>query len=283
MFDASLETPLTDLPTDSRSCRRAFDDLRDGFRHRQLWLHLGWQDIKQRYRRSVLGPFWITIATGVSAIAMGVLYGTLFNLDVPEFLPYVALGFIIWNLIQGSILEGADVFMSNEGLIKQLPTPLSVHVYRLVWRQIILFAHNIVIYIGIFIVFPRQLHWTALAAIPGLALIAINAVWVSLLFGILATRYRDIAPLLGSIVQLLFYMTPIIWTEETLAGTSNADRAKIAEINPLYHFLDIVRAPLLGQEQQLYHWGIVLAVTVVGCLVTLVAMRNYRSRVSYWV
>ena len=271
------------IESSSRSFRRAFQDLREGFNHRELWLLLGGQDIKQRYRRSVLGPFWITIATGVSAIAMGLLYGTLFNLDVGEFLPYVALGFIIWNLIQGSILEGADVFMSNEGLIKQLPTPLSVHVYRLVWRQMILFAHNIVIYIGIFIFFPRQLYWTAFLAIPALALIAINAVWVSLVFGILATRYRDIAPLLGSIVQLLFFMTPIIWTEKTLEGTGNEGRARIAEINPLYHFLDIVRTPLLGGDQQLYHWVIVLIITVVGWGIALLALRNYRSRVAYWV
>ncbi|MFD3809400.1 ABC transporter permease [Rhodococcus sp. NPDC058639] len=271
------------LGKSSRTFRRAFQDLRDGFTHRELWLLLGWQDIKQRYRRSVLGPFWITIATGVSTIAMGLLYGTLFNLDIAEFLPYVALGFIIWNLIQGSILEGADVFMANEGLIKQLPTPLSVHVYRLVWRQMILFAHNIVIYIGIFIVFPQHLSWTALAAIPALALIAINAVWISLVFGILSTRYRDIAPLLGSLVQLLFFMTPIIWTEKSLAGTGNEDRARIAEINPLYHFLDIVRTPLLGGDQQLYHWVIVLIITVLGWGLALVTMRNYRSRVAYWV
>lgn len=268
---------------DSRSFRRAIGDLREGLGHHQLWFHLGWQDIKQRYRRSVLGPFWITIATGVSAVAMGLLYGTLFGMDIASFLPYVTLGFIIWNLISGSILEGADVFVSNEGLIKQLPTPLSVHVYRLVWRQMILFAHNIVIYVVIFAVFPQPLHWTALAAIPGLALIAVNAIWVSLLFGILSTRYRDIAPLLGSIVQLLFFMTPIIWTEKTLEGTGNEGRARIAEINPLYHFLDIVRSPLLGTDQQLYHWVIVLAVTVVGWAAALLAMRNYRSRVAYWV
>jgi len=281
----SAPSVLDDAPIESssRTFKRAFKDLREGFNHRELWLHLGWQDIKQRYRRSVLGPFWITIATAVSAVAMGLLYGTLFNLDLAEFLPYVTLGFIIWNLIQGSILEGADVFMSNEGLIKQLPTPLSVHVYRLVWRQMILFAHNIVIYFVILIIFPQPLKWTAVFAIPALALIAINAVWVSLVFGILATRYRDIAPLLGSLVQLLFFMTPIIWTEKTLQGTGNEGRARIAEINPLYHFLDIVRTPLLGGDQQLYHWVIVLGVTVVGWALALVVLRNYRSRVAYWV
>ena len=147
---------------------------------------------------------------------MGGLYSKLFNLPLAEHLPYVTLGLIIWNLINASILEGADVFVANEGLIKQLPTPLSVHVYRLVWRQMILFGHNIIIFVVIAIIFPQPWKWTDLAVIPALALIVLNCVWVALCFGILATRYRDISPLLFSLVQLLFYMTPIIWNDQTL-------------------------------------------------------------------
>ena len=146
---------FTDAAAQSQTLSRAWGDLVDGFGKRELWLHLGWQDIKQRYRRSVLGPFWITIATGTTAVAMGGLYSKLFHLELSEHLPYVTLGLIIWNLINAAILEGADVFVANEGLIKQLPTPLSVHVYRLVWRQMILFAHNIVIFVVIAIIYPE--------------------------------------------------------------------------------------------------------------------------------
>ena len=128
----------------------------------------------------------------------------------------MTLGLIIWNMINASILEGADVFIANEGLIKQLPTPLSVHVYRLVWRQMILFAHNIVIYVVIAFIFPKPWSWADLSVIPALLLIMLNCVWVSFCFGILATRYRDIGPLLFSVVQLLFFMTPIIWNDDTL-------------------------------------------------------------------
>src|ERR1700678_4612075 len=145
-----------DAAAQSRTFPRARGDLVSGFNRRELWLHLGWQDIKQRYRRSVLGPFWITIATGTTAVAMGGLYSKLFHLQLSVHLPYVTLGLIIWHLINASILEGADVFVANEGLIKQLPTPLSVHVYRLVWRQMILFAHNIVIYLIIAMIYPQQ-------------------------------------------------------------------------------------------------------------------------------
>lgn len=274
---------FVDAASQSRTFGRARKDLVDGFARRELWLHLGWQDIKQRYRRSVLGPFWITIATGTTAVAMGALYSKLFHLELAVHLPYVTLGLIVWNLINAAILEGADVFVANEGLIKQLPTPLSVHVYRLVWRQMILFAHNIVIFVVIAIIFPKPWNWADLSVIPALLLITLNCVWVALCFGILSTRYRDISPLLFSLVQLLFFMTPIIWNADTLSR-QGADRwGKIIELNPLLHYLDIVRAPLLGAPQELRHWYVVLALTVIGWAVALLAMRQYRARVSYWV
>lgn len=273
--------------SDSQTYRRAFGDLRTGFAQRELWLHLGWQDIKQRYRRSVIGPFWITIATGVQAIAMGLLYSVLLNIDLREFLPHVTVGLIVWNLISAAILEGGDVFVANEGLIKQLPSALSVHVYRLVWRQLLLLGHNMLIYVIIIAIFwpPGGLHWTVIFAIPALVLILLNAVWVSILFGIVATRYRDIAPILGSFVTLMFFMTPIVWTTSGLQsmGGEAANRAKLVEINPLFHYLDIIRAPLIGEDQQAYHWYIVLGFTVVGWALAIFALKKYRARVPYWV
>lgn len=274
---------FTDAASQSRTFGRARRDLLDGLARHELWLHLGWQDIKQRYRRSVLGPFWITIATGTTAVAMGALYSQLFHLELAEHLPYVTLGLIVWNLINAAILEGADVFVANEGLIKQLPTPLSVHVYRLVWRQVILFGHNILIYVVIAMIYPKDWSWADLMFIPALLLLMVNAVWVALCFGILATRYRDIAPLLASIVQLLFFMTPIIWNAETLQR-QGADRwGTIIELNPLLHYLDIVRAPLLGATQEPRHWIVVLVLTALGWALALLAMRQYRGRVAYWV
>ena len=274
---------FTDAAAQSKTLRRAWADLVTGFGKRELWLHLGWQDIKQRYRRSVLGPIWITIATGTMAVALGGLYSQLFHLPLAEHLPYVTLGLIIWNLINASILEGADVFIANEGLIKQLPTPLSVHVYRLVWRQVLLFAHNIIIFVIIAIIFPKPWSWADLSVIPALALIVANCVWVALCFGILATRYRDISPLLASLVQLLFYITPIIWNDQTLRLQGAGTWAKIIELNPLLHYVDIVRAPLLGEPQELRHWVVVITLTILGWCVAALAMRQYRARVPYWV
>jgi ABC-2 type transport system permease protein len=274
-----------EIVNDSHTFRRAVADLRQGLSQRELWLSLGWQDIKQRYRRSTLGPLWITIATGVMAVALGLLYSILFQIPLAQFLPHVTVGLILWGFISGCIKEGSEVFISNEGLIKQLPSALSVHVYRLVWRQFLFLCHNLGIWVVLMLIYPRPLGWDLLLAVLGLVVLMVNGVWVAMLFGILATRFRDIAPLLDSMVQLLFYMTPIVWTTQTLyeQGGEIADRARIAELNPLYHYLEIVRAPMLGEPTAPYHWWIVLACTAVGLVLAFAALRKFRSRVPYWV
>lgn len=175
------------------------------------------------------------------------------------------------------------MFVANEGLIKQLPTPLSVHVYRLVWRQAILFAHNIIIYVVIAIIFPKDWSWADLSFIPALALIMLNCVWVSLCFGILATRYRDIAPLLGSVVQLLFFMTPIIWNDATLRQQARATLEHHHRAEPADALPGHCPGPAARGAAELRHWVVVLVLTVLGWAVALLAMRQYRSRVSYWV
>lgn len=281
-----ITPPPAEAPASaSQTFRAAWSDLSRGLASRELWLQLGWQDIKQRYRRSVLGPLWITIATGVIAVSLGLLYSLLFQIPLHDFLPYVTVGLIVWGFIAGCINEGSQVFIANEGLIKQLPAALSVHTYRLVWRQLLFFLHNLVIYVILMILFPRHLGWEWLLWIPGTALLVINGVWISVFFGIIATRFRDFNPLIESFVQLLFYVTPIVWMLDTLRGQGGAvaKRARIAELNPLMHYLEVVRGPLIGTPTPWYSWVVVCICTVVGIVLTALALKRWRFRVAYWV
>ena len=264
----------------SRSWSRAFGDLGQGWRQRALWGYLGWQDIKQRYRRSVLGPLWISISMGVIATAMGILYGALFGEPIHTFLPYVATGLLIWNFVNGCILEGSEVFIANEGLIRFLPAPISLHVYRLLWRQTLFFLHNLVIWALLLIIFPQPLGVSVLLAVPAFLLLVLNGGWLAVLAGIIATRFRDIPPIIASLTQLLFFMTPIVWSYERLKANPLSG---YVELNPVMHFVEILRQPLLGQPIVWRHWAVVGTITVVGTATALLCMRNYRARVAYWV
>jgi ABC-2 type transport system permease protein len=299
--DAAAAADLHASPP--RSWRRAFADIGAAIDQRELWGHLGWQDVKQRYRRSTIGPLWITISMAVTAAALGGLYSQLFNQPIGTFMPYVTVGFMIWYFISACVLEGTETFIANEGLIRFLPAPLMIYVFRTVWRQVLFFAHNLVVYVLVLAIFFPQLSqpyrmvnngvmhpglsWSALLAIPAFLLIVINGLWVTLLFGIIATRFRDIPPVVSSFMQLFFTMTPIIWTTDLLKG-GTAGSAKsvvdfVAKLNPFYHFIEIFRAPLVGQIQSWTHWAVCGGITVVGWTLALVALRNYRSRVAYWV
>lgn len=285
-------------------------DIQSGLRERELWSHLGWQDIKQRYRRSVLGPFWITISQAVLAFGLGLLYSQLFKLPVATFLPFIVTGFIIWTFISGCLTEGMETFIYNEGLIKHLPAPLTVYALRTVWRQIIMFGHNMIVYVVVIVIFfghldhPYELlpnactegssaichpglGWYTFSAIPAFALLALNAGWVILFLGVISTRFRDFPQLIGSIIQLMFYMTPIVWPIDQLHAGGGRDAVSWAlpfvYFNPFYHVVQIVRAPLIGQAVNIWSWVVVIGITLVGWALALFVMRNYRSRVSYWV
>ena len=194
----------------------------------------------------------------------------------------MTVGFIIWYFISGCLTSGTEVFIKNEGLIKQLPAPVTVHVLRTVWREFLLFLHNLVVYLGILAVFQPPVTWKVIVAIPALLLLLLNGVWLVLLLGVASTRFRDIPPVVTSLMQLLFFMSPIVWPVEILEQNAGP-RAWLAQLNPIYHYVEIVRAPLLGENQSMHHWWLVLGFTAAGWLLALVVLRNYRARVSYWV
>ncbi len=253
-------------------------DLAEGLSKWRLWSLMGWQDIRQRYRRSILGPFWLTLSMGVLVGTMGVLYGVLFDLPIDDYLPFLALGFVSWRLISESITEGCTAFIDSEHLIKHVKLPFSTFVYRVLWRNLIIFAHNFVIYLVVALVFAIRPGTTALLVLPGLALIAANAVWIGLLLGMVCTRFRDVPQIVTSLLQIAFFLTPIIWTPELLSG-----RIAFVHGNPFFHFVELVRAPLLGHAPTMLSWAVALGVAAGGWCVTLLFFRRFRSRIPYWL
>ena len=257
---------------------KAIRDIADGWRRRDLWGTIGLHDIRQRYRRSVLGPFWITISMGIMIAALGVLYGAIFQQPLDIYLPYLAAGFIVWNLISGLILEGSQAFISAEHVMRQLAAPSSIYCYRVIWSNVISFLHNIWIFAIVAIWFGSPIKWTIFWAIPALALLLINGLWLGLLLGLLSARFRDVPLIVSSVVQVMFFITPVIWRPDMLP-----DRAMILDFNPFYHLLEIVRAPMLGYAPSLEHWAAALVVTVFGWLAALFFYTVYRWRIVYWV
>ena len=266
------------MPPPASQLKRALSDIVQGARAIQLWGPLGWQDIRLRYRRSKLGPFWLTISMGMLVGLLGTLYGMLFQADIARYMPYLALGFIVWTMIAGLISDACGIFVNAQGIIKQIEMPLSVHVFRMVWRSLIVLAHNSAIFLAVAVALCIPPGWTGLLALPGLALLCLNGIWVGLLLGLIAARFRDVPPIMESLMRIGFFITPVIWMPEFLP-----QRVALLEWNPFYHFLEVVRSPLLGQAPSFVSWLVVAGVTLGGWVATLCMYCLFRRRIAYWV
>lgn len=257
---------------------RAWDDLLEGARRWRLWSRLGWHDIRKRYRRSVLGPFWLTLSMAVLVGSLGLIYGTLFRLELEGYLPFLAVGLATWTFIASFLNEGCIGFIEMEPLIKNVRIPMSLHVLRALWRNLIIYGHNIVIFAVVALIFGIWPGAAGLLAVAGLALLLVNAGWIMLLLGMICTRFRDVPPIVGSVIQLLFFVTPVMWKPELLG-----DRRYLMVLNPFYHLLEVIRAPLLGEVPGWESWVAGLLFAVAGWAFTFACFTRFRKRIAYWL
>lgn len=245
-----------------------------------LPLFLAKSDIRQRYRRSTLGPFWLTISTGVMIACLGLIFGKIFKSPINQFLPFLSAGLIIWGFISQVVIEATGVFTASEPIMKQLPIPYFSHVIRMVARNFIIFLHNLIIFPIVCLLFKIAPTATVMLVIPGLALLILNLLWISLFLGIICTRYRDLTQIVSSLLQIAFYVTPIIWLPSLLPAKSST---MLLDPNPVYHLMQIVRCPLLNQSPTLLNWIVSVGMAVIGWLFTLMVFNRYRTRIVYWL
>lgn len=241
---------------------------------------MGGQDIRQRYKRSRLGPFWITISMAVMITTMGLVFANLFKTPLHDFLPYLTLGLIIWGFLSGCITEGCDALISAEGIIKQLPVPLHVHVLRVVWKNFIIFMHNIVIFPLVLFAVSKGINWHVLLVIPGFILLALNISWLLMVMSLICARFRDMTQIILSIMQVIFYLTPVIWMPKLLTHKIGV---MLLNFNPFYHLMEVVRAPLLGEVPSVTTYWIVAIMAVAGIAFSTLMTSKFKYRVPYWV
>src|SRR2546421_1850097 len=96
---AASPTPALITPALRRQAALALHDLADGTRNWRIWYVLGLSELRQRYRRSILGPFWITISMGVQVTVMGFLLAFLFGLPIDRYFPFLCISIVTWTFL----------------------------------------------------------------------------------------------------------------------------------------------------------------------------------------
>ena len=268
------------MGTSSRYSNLGVKDVLAALSQIGLPLYLAKADIRQRYRRSILGPWWITISTGVMIACIGVIFGTIFKSPMQEFLPFLSAGLIIWGFISSTVMDATNVLISAEAIIKQLPIPVFSHILRMVGRNLIVFFHNLLIFPVVCLCVQKGINWNIFYFIPGIVILTLNLLWISLLLAVICTRFRDMTQIVGSLLQIAFYLTPIIWMPSLLPARASF---MLLAPNPVYHLLAIVRDPLIGLSPSLMNWLVSTGLLLIGSLLSLLLFNRYRARISYWL
>lgn len=249
------------------------------YKWRELILTLSLIDIRQRYRRSALGVWWNLITLSVTMGALGYIWSNIFKTDLESYLPYFATGYILWNYMAALINEGANAFISAESLIRQCSVPLQVHAVRVIVRNVIILTINCAVLLFIFLILgvsvtPHALLLSVVGLVLGLMLITPT----TLALAIACARFRDLPQVVANIMQLMFFVTPIMWKREALS----VEHQWIADWNPLLLVLDAIRGPLLGSGLELQQYALLAGQIATAFVLGSLAFSRYKKHLPYW-
>jgi ABC-type polysaccharide/polyol phosphate export permease len=258
----------------------AMSDLREGLRRWRSWSYLSVENVKNRYRRTVLGPWWLTLQMGIFVTGITIVFGHLLHTGLREFLPYVAVGYIVFALLVGLTSAAAGVFVVGSSTLKSTRQPLSNLVLRDVGVEFIHFGHNLVLYLVFVVAGLVPLTLKMLIALPVAGVIAVNGLFVGLWLGIGVARFRDVQPFINSILGVIIFFTPVFYQPNKL---SSGIQIVVLSWNPFTYLIQAFRAPLIGAPLLPSYYIGTAVFTVINVVLGLAVFTRARSRLPYWV
>lgn len=246
----------------------------------RLSFALGLVDIRLQYRRSTLGPLWLALTMLAQIAVIGILFSRLFDSNLFEYLLYLGAGLVIWLALTGTVNESATALILSGSLIKQVALPPQVHVFRVVFRNFLLFCHNAIAIIPFYFLAGAPLAWSTLAVIPGILFVLLNLSWIAVSSSIIGARYRDVPAIISAFLVIGFYVTPILWNVSQVDGTAIA---WIVWFNPFTHMVQIVREPIIGNPVPLESLLFMMFTGVLGWLFTQMLIRWKGQFIPFWV
>lgn len=244
-----------------------------------FWVWFGWLDVVQTYRRTLLGPFWITANLVIFTIAMTFVYGAIFGVPTKEYSAYILCSLIAWYWVSALMAEVGNTFVNHAYFVKGTSIDKAQLIWAAVFKLLITFVHNIVVVVIYIFLALIPLTINTLQIIPAIILLFAFSIPVTAVAALLFARYRDLPRLVGSAMIAVLMVTPVFWQPSIITGW----RSAIVYLNPIYYLIEIVRRPLLGEAPDQLTYLAVLGMTISAWLVGTVFYRRYQRYLVFWL
>ncbi|KXK43342.1 ABC transporter permease [Nitrosomonas europaea] len=256
----------------------ALEDLLQTLRHWPVVSFMALSDVRARYKRSVLGPLWLTLGTAVGSAGLGLLWSELLKVEAKTFIPSLTAGLILWQLISGVITESSTLYGRQAAIIRNMSLPLMIHPLQLLFKHLINLAHNAPVYLLVALVLSIPLTASTLWFLPCLLLVALNLFWICMVVSLLGARFRDLEYIIAAVMPLLMFVSPVFYRPNYLPFSEGLIWA-----NPLSHLIEIIRYPLLGSPPPMFVVQTNLVMLLVGGSFALWLFNKKCDRISFWV
>ena len=245
------------------------------------WYLIAMQTIWSAYARSKIGQFWITLLFLIFVTSLGIIYTKLWQTEINEFLPFFALSHMIWLFMSTIILESSTVYVANAGYLKAQYQPKTIFILSVIFKNFVVMAHNSLVVILAFLYFLKPIYWTAVFALPGLLILVLNLYWMALMNALICARFRDIPAVVTSAVQIIFFVSPILWPPSTIKNPEI--RFILVDLNPVANLMSLIRDPLLGLIPSMHTYIYTLSLMLIGLGLTGFVFTKSHNRLVYWI
>jgi len=231
------------------------------------------------YRRTYLGTIWLMVGITMIVVAKSFLFSGILNVPSERIIPNLAIGMLVWRLLAGVIKGSCNAITSHKANFEQGYFPLFTPVLSTIVYHSFSFVHALLPMIVISFYFSAPNFLNIWLVIPGLILIFFAAIPVGYILSVICTRHRDLANLIHAVMGVLFFLTPVIWVPEMATGF----REWVLFLNPFYHFMELVRDPLVNQPIELLNWIVSLAIGLAAWCISYILFNFYGRRVLIWL
>ena len=229
---------------------------------------IGHEDIRDRFRRTSIGIAWIPLTFTIFFIVKLAVFGFIASKPIDFFGPYLLIGFALWTFIASSIIDGSRCYISYRPWILSINLPHFVYILCVLYKNILMFLLILPIVIIVTIFFGADITIYAFASLLALPFYLASSFGMILFLAPIATLNRDLPHMLEAITRVGIFATPIMWYPTTEL------QSLIAAINPAFHYLEVVRQPVLNSTIPIQS---ICVCFLVSALLLLLGIASYTS------